>query len=131
MKTSTKIKNSINNLLSFFNLYIQKKHPGIDPEDQLIKVLNFFKINYIIDVGANTGQFCEGVYANGYNGDIISFEPLSSAYNLLILNSKKIPTWEVYKRCAIGNIDGKIKINISQNSVSSSILIVSDKHLNA
>ena len=131
MKISTKVKNSVNKLLKIFNLYIQKNHPGIDPEDQLCKVLIFFKINYIIDIGANTGQFCEGVYTNGYNGDIISFEPLSSAYKDLVINSREFPNWEVYKRCAIGNINGKIKINISQNSVSSSILTVSDKHLNA
>ena len=131
MKISTIVKNSVNNLLSILNLYIQKKHPGVDSDDQLVKILAHFKINYIIDVGANTGQFSETIFSTDFKGEIISFEPLSSAHKVLLKNSSNYLNWKVYKRCAIGNIDGNININISKNSVSSSILPVSKTHIKA
>ena len=131
MKIITRVKNSVNNLLSILNLYIQKKHPGVDSDDQLVKILAHFKINYIIDIGANIGQFSETILSTGFKGGIISFEPLSSAYKVLLKNSSNYLNWKVHKRCAIGNIDGNISINISKNSVSSSILPVSKTHVEA
>src|SRR6185436_11072287 len=44
------------------------------------KLLEFYNINVVLDVGANFGQFAEQLrYDVGYGGKIVSFEPLSSA----------------------------------------------------
>lgn len=131
MKRSTKVKNLINKILSYCNLYLQKRNPGIDPVEQLITSFNYFNIDYVIDIGANVGQFSLELLENGYKGDIISFEPLSSAYADLLKNSKKYNNWIVYDKSAIGNQDGEIDINISNNSVSSSVLNISEKHIDA
>jgi len=82
-------------------------------------------------VGANIGQFASELLDNQFKGEIISFEPLADAHIQLILNSKKYDNWKIFERTAIGNSEGEIKINISQNSVSSSILNISNVHLNA
>jgi FkbM family methyltransferase len=56
---------------------------------------------------------------------------LSSAHEELIDNSKNDTNWIVAPRCAIGDIDGEITINISENSVSSSLLKILDSHTDA
>ena len=131
MKKSTTIKNYVNKALSHANLYLQKRNPGVDPTEQLVTSLNHFNINYVIDIGANVGQFAVEILDNGFNGEIISFEPLSKAHSELVKNSKKYNNWTIYPKSAIGNTDGEIEINISNNSVSSSILNISKKHIDA
>lgn len=131
MKLTTKFKNSINNFLQIFNLYLQKRHPGVDPAEQLLTTFKYFNIDYVIDVGANVGQFASELLENKFEGHIISFEPLTDAHNQLTAHSIKYKNWEVYERAAVGNDEGEIQINISGNSVSSSILDISNVHLNA
>ncbi len=41
------------------------------------------------------------------------------------------PKWHVNPRCAIGDYDGEIEINISGNSVSSSVLPMMESHSSA
>jgi FkbM family methyltransferase len=89
------------------------------------------QINLVFDVGANTGQFAEALRTFGYNGRIISFEPLASAHALLCSKSKNIPNWTIANRTAIGSAKGYVDIHISGNSVSSSILDMLPLHLAA
>lgn len=131
MKITSQIKNKLNSILSIFNLYLQKRNPGIDPVEQLVQGLNYFNIDFIFDIGANTGQFSSEIINNGYKGEILSFEPLTIAHKELVIKSSKHENWIVYERCAVGDFEGEIEINISNNSVSSSILDISSLHLNA
>lgn len=84
-----------------------------------------------MDIGANTGQFASELFNIGYKGSIISFEPLPNAHRLLVENAKYYENWSVYPRTAIGNIEGDVEINVSSNSVSSSILPMLNAHLEA
>ena len=95
----------------------------------LVKLLKYYNINKIFDVGANTGQYAETLFNNGYNGKIVSFEPLTEAYNILLLKKNKYKQWKIVERCAIGEEDKEIFINVSKNLVSSSILPMLDSHL--
>jgi FkbM family methyltransferase len=67
----------------------------------------------------------------GYNGRIVSFEPLSDAYQALTEAAARDRAWTVHPRGAIGNFDGEIEINIAGNSVSSSVLPMLDAHASA
>lgn len=100
-------------------------------EEVLLKQLKYNMIDLIFDIGANTGQFSVMLFKLGYNGRIVSFEPLSSAYEELKNKSKKFSGWTVAERCAIGEEDGEIEINISKNSISSSPLKILKEHTNA
>jgi len=80
------------------------------------------QVDVVLDIGANTGQYASRLLANGFNGDIISFEPLSDAYKKLIENSSKNKNWHIAPRMAIGDFNGEKYINISANSESSSIM---------
>jgi FkbM family methyltransferase len=97
----------------------------------ILKLLKTHKIDLIIDVGASDGYYANALFELGFEGRIISFEPLSTAYNKLLKRSKSNSNWEIAERCAIGNINGKININISKNSVSSSVLQIMESHINA
>lgn len=96
---------------------------------QIAKIIEYFNINTIYDIGANTGQYASELFELGFKGRIISFEPLSKPHMKLELNSKNNPQWYVHDKCAIGNINGDTLINISKNSVSSSILPILDAHI--
>jgi len=87
-----------------------------------LKLLTFHEIDLVLDVGANTGQFALNLFDIGYQGKVVSFEPLSSAYELLLANSQSHANWQVAERCAIGDCYEERKIHISKNSQSSSIL---------
>jgi FkbM family methyltransferase len=92
---------------------------------------NNINIDLILDIGANTGQYAKKMIANGFEIPIISFEPLSNVYATLKKNSSRFPNWTVFDQCAIGDFDGEININISQNIHSSSILSVTKTHMDA
>jgi FkbM family methyltransferase len=91
-------------------------------------ILNDLNIKYAIDVGANTGQFAESLFDFNFKGTVISFEPVSSCYKVLKKRSKKYPRLIVPDRCAIGNIDQSIEINVTDDTVFSSILKIKDSH---
>ncbi|MGZ6555150.1 MAG: FkbM family methyltransferase, partial [Bacteroidia bacterium] len=65
----------------------------------------------------------------GYKNKIVSFEPLSSVHSIIEKESKKYTNWTVAKRCAIGAKKEEIEINISANSVSSTLLNMLDSHI--
>jgi FkbM family methyltransferase len=97
-----------------------KKYPPLDFRRRLSLIQNH-KINKILDIGANSGIYGLEMRKAGYSGMIISFEPLSDAFNKLVRNSAKDKNWQIFNY-AIGDLDGETSINISKNSVSSSIL---------
>jgi len=107
---------------------IRKKHFGGYLMQNRIKLLKHFNIVTILDVGANTGQFAYYTRKMGYQNRIVSFEPLSSAFAILNQFAKNDRNWQI-ENCAIGNQDGEIEINVSQNSQSSSILNMMPEHV--
>ena len=110
---------------------VKKFHPESSALAMLIKSLEYFNIDLIVDVGANDGQFSQSIRAGGYRGTIVSIEPLSSAHEILMKNSKSDTHWIVLPRCAAGEVEHETTINISSNSVSSSILAMLDAHKSA
>jgi FkbM family methyltransferase len=85
----------------------------------------------ILDVGANVGQYGRMLRWIGYRDLIISFEPLSSAYERLKAEASADRNWIVAPRAALGSVKGSTEINVSGNSVSSSVLQMQAAHLSA
>jgi len=106
----------------------------IDFLKQSADVQNFLKlaknngINTILDIGANTGQYAELLFEHGYDGKIVSFEPLTEAHKVLLQKEKSFPNWIIADRCALGEMDKEVTIHISKNLKSSSILPMLKMH---
>jgi len=123
------LKHKLRQLFWKFGYDIVRFTPSFSDIKSKRLLLKNYNINLIIDIGANTGQFAKKCRNDlVYTNRIISFEPLSSAYNLLRLNANKDKNWDVYN-FALGDIDGTMKINIAGNSVSSSLHKMKSTHI--
>ncbi len=89
---------------------------------QLIAILQHHQIDTVLDVGANIGQYGQRLRDWGYDGRIVSFEPLSTAHVALSERAAKDPTWSIAPRMAIGAEDGEVDIQVSAETDMSSIL---------
>lgn len=89
------------------------------------------RIDVILDVGANAGQYARKARLDGYQGRIISFEPLPDAHARLLKASGHDLKWQVHRRSAVGSASGQVAINIAKNSYSSSILPMLGAHSSA
>lgn len=98
---------------------------------RFISMLRTHNVNLIFDVGANAGQFGVLLREIGFDGKIISFEPLSDAREILLNISKNDPLWQIALQTAIGEENGEIEIQIAGNSQSSSVLDMLDTHVRA
>jgi FkbM family methyltransferase len=92
--------------------------------------LAWLKATTVLDVGANIGQYATALRSSGYDGDIVSCEPLSDAFEHLEQRSARDPRWETI-RTAVGDSVGSIEINVSANSYSSSLLPMTSAHTDA
>jgi FkbM family methyltransferase len=120
---------NIKNLMRFFGFEIRRFNPSISESAQFMRQLHSHGVNIVLDVGANIGQFGrKNLRDAGYRGGIVSFEPLSQAWDGLSQEAAGDNLWTVAPRMAIGAESGNININVSQNSVSSSILDMLPEH---
>jgi FkbM family methyltransferase len=104
----------------------------IDSEEGILRnLLHRLQPVAVLDVGANIGQYGRLLRGVGYRGLIISFEPLSSAHQKLTAEARADGSWIVAPRAALGSAKGSVAINVSGNSVSSSVLPMKAAHLSA
>src|SRR5665647_1456410 len=92
----------------------------VSDQRMLLKYLKDNNVNVCFDVGANTGQYAKLLRSTGFKGKIFSFEPQTKAFEQLSKGAIGDSQWQVFN-IGLGNTDGKSIINISKNSVSSSI----------
>lgn len=97
---------------------------------RLRRTLDAARVDTVVDVGANSGQFACLLRAAGFRGRIISFEPLPQAYERLQRRSSRDANWFT-SNVAIGAARATATLNISRNSYSSSIRSMTKKHLAA
>jgi FkbM family methyltransferase len=93
-----------------------------------IRLVKNFRIDHLLDVGANAGQYGSVMRALGYRGKLISFEPLSDAYRSLRTLADRDTNWETHNM-ALGDIEQEMTINVSKNLLSSSLLDMLPRHL--
>lgn len=80
------------------------------------------QINTVLDVGANVGGFWNLLRTYvGYEGRIVSFEPVSEVYELLASTAGRDPLWRGFQ-IALGDTNGELNINVTQRSTMSSFL---------
>ena len=123
------INRKVRNLLRQMGYELSRFNPAANPVARKRRLLQTFAIDVILDVGANTGQFAQQLREDlGFAGRIISFEPLSLAFQVLRENSRRDSKWDV-RNCALGDKEEEHAINIAGNSYSSSMLDMLPAHL--
>lgn len=98
--------------------------------DRFRSLLAEVDVACVLDVGANIGQYVERIRLLGYRGPVISFEPGATAFGRLAQAASGDPLWEVRNE-AVGRHADRLPLNVSKNSVSSSLLPVSERHVAA
>lgn len=113
----TAVKNGLRKLGYVVSRYDHRR----DPFAVRKHYLQSHGINVVLDVGANSGQFALELRESGYQGKIVSFEPLSSAFRELAEVAQKDSDW-LTERYALGDREAAAEINVAENSWSSSLL---------
>jgi FkbM family methyltransferase len=111
---------------------VQRFAPPSSTAAQFRAILGTQRINLILDVGANVGQFGRELRQHiGFTGRIVSFEPMRSAYAALRKAAAGDRLWEIAPRTAVGAQSGTVTLNIAGNSASSSVLTMMASHVDA
>lgn len=114
------MKRLIKKAFRFFGYDIQKGAAA-----NALDFLKVRQVDIVIDVGANIGQF--GLYLRrwGYKEHIVSFEPIKSTCEVLKTAASRDGHWEVHNY-ALGARPGRMMLNVSENTIFSSFLELSD-----
>lgn len=117
----------VNAMLARVGVQLARHRP---PERRLARFLSENEIGLVIDVGASSGQFGSLLRRAGYRGQIVSFEPVSAAYEVLEKRVSKDPRWESH-HVALTDSDGVGRMHVSKNLASSSFLDIDHRHVDA
>lgn len=105
---------------------------GTSPDEQFRTMFERHRIDLVLDVGANEGQFSEELRRKvQYKGRIVSFEPLAAAHTRLVRSASRDALWQVAPRVAIGAHAGTVALHVAGNSQSSSVLKMMESHASA
>ncbi|HEY2461742.1 MAG TPA: FkbM family methyltransferase [Candidatus Acidoferrum sp.] len=112
-------------------LELTRFRPQASEWAQLKQMLSVHDVRTVFDIGANTGQYASSLRDSGFQGKIVSFEPVLEAHTHLSRAADKDPLWNVPERMAIGDREGRVEIHVSENLVSSSTLPMLNAHRDA
>lgn len=127
MKTLNSIKALILKSIRFMGYELHKIEYVLGAEKQKTLWLENYGIKTVIDVGANEGQFATYINKILPKAMIYSFEPLPDCHEKLVSNSSSIDKFQSFNM-ALGDTAGKININRSNFSQSSSLLPMNQSH---
>ena len=99
-----------------------------DEDQRRAKLMASEDIDVVLDIGANVGQYGMRLRNNGYSGRIVSFEPYAQAFDVLHRTATRDGLWDAY-RLALTDQEGEAELNIAGNSFSSSLLSLTERHL--
>ena len=102
-----------------YELVKLRRMPYRDINVHLLGLFRLLDINCVLDVGANMGQYATGLRRAGYDGHILSFEPLRECYDALMRQQDE--RWHVFNY-ALGSADQTLDIYITRKNVFSSFL---------
>ena len=111
--------------------FVLTKTKNVLPQEKLASARELVLKNcdFVVDIGANNGQWISEVRNQGYKGEAVCIEPLKKNY--AILKARNFPN-TIALNYAVGNKNGYTYINVSSNDgMSSSILKLDDYHKSA
>lgn len=122
-----RLNNVIKYGFRYGNLAPRQELSGFLEWGMLREVLSDFRINCVLDVGANIGQFAKNLRRIGYRDYICSFEPTTEAFSSLTAILSKDPKWFGYNY-ALGSKNTTQTFHVATESTAmSSFLSPQDK----
>jgi FkbM family methyltransferase len=127
-----KIKSLLRRVIRTLGWEVQRLE-NANVEEQVLKdVIRITNAQIALDVGANVGQWGDLLLQTGYGGSLLSFEAIPNIHKILEAHAlTSSPLWRVAPCAALGKERGKIAINVSANTVSSSVLPMRAAHFDA
>lgn len=111
MGLKSRLHTGVNSAARRLGLRIVPLESRYSSEGFLSWLLKEYRVNLVIDVGANYGQFASLVRKNGYKGQICSFEPIKRTFQELSAKTDSDPNWIGYN-LALGSENQQLEINI-------------------
>jgi FkbM family methyltransferase len=75
------------------------------------------EINCVVDVGAHRGEYGRMLRGIGFEGPIISFEPVEDSFRALEASMAESPPWNG-QRLALGSASGELQITVFEEDTS-------------
>lgn len=91
-------------------------------ERNIVYLMRDLRIDVVLDVGANEGQFARQLRRCGYRGRIVSFEPVGQVHARLAAAAAGDAGWTVAPPLALGAEAGEAAINVHEETTISSFL---------
>jgi FkbM family methyltransferase len=101
---------------------VRRYYSESDWKRNFVSELESRRVDVVLDVGANSGQFATGLRQADFDGRIVSFEPLSVPFSVLERVAADDARWDC-RRCALGDCDGTVSMNVARNGGQSSSLL--------
>ncbi len=128
---SMTLKREVRRRLWSLGYDLARFNPESHPIARRRRLMSSWRIDVVLDVGANAGQFAHHLRSDlGFEGRICSFEPLSVPFRRLQSLVGKDPNWQAFN-FALGDVEGMATINVAANSESSSMLEMLPLHMEA
>jgi FkbM family methyltransferase len=100
---------------------IVERVKAISERQTLAKLLAELRIDCVVDVGANEGQYARLLRRLRFDGLILSFEPNPEVFGMMQSAFAGDRAWRGYN-CALGSSDEELDFHISEHSQISSFL---------
>ena len=125
------LRSTVNRALRPFGLRLETRRAVRDPVRLLCLKMNELGVETVLDIGANVGQFVGELRREGWQGRVVSFEPVPVAHAELQRRAAADPRWIVAPPMALGRQSTSAPINVSRNLASSSLLGVKQRSTDA
>lgn len=112
-------------IAKLFGYELIKRSKQPTSSSHIINLINHYKIDIVLDVGANQGQYGRMLREEGYAGEIHSFEPVTKTFEYLYNACINDNSWFAHK-FAMGDTCGEETVHITESSDLSSFLKPND-----
>jgi FkbM family methyltransferase len=86
--------------------------------EHLVGLFEHYRVDCVLDVGANRGQYARLLRRAGYRGQIVSFEPVPELFAQLSAAAAADGRWSVHQM-ALGSADGVLPMHVVPGTMSS------------
>jgi FkbM family methyltransferase len=130
-KRTEEIKRELRRRLRGLGYDLARFKPESHPVARRRRLMSSLRIDVVLDVGANAGQYAHHLRSDlGFEGRICSFEPMTVPFRRLQSRAAEDPNWQAFN-FALGDVEGRATINVAANSESSSMLEMLPSHVEA